>query len=84
VDYNLLYKINLLSRFTVKNLVIIFKVDVPLPQAYVTIDDFGYHVYAILFSCPQRLLNYLVFKYFDLVYQIRVVCIKFDIKKLLL
>jgi hypothetical protein len=26
----------------------------------------------------------LVFKYFDLVYQIRVVCFKFNIKKLLL
>jgi hypothetical protein len=27
------------------------------------------------FPAPKRLLNYLVFKYFDLVYQIRVVCI---------
>jgi len=43
-DNDLLYKINLLSKFTAKNRVIIFKADVPLPQAYVTIDDFGYHV----------------------------------------
>jgi hypothetical protein len=33
-----------LSKFTAKNRVIIFKADVALPQAYVTIDDFGYHI----------------------------------------
>ena len=33
----------LLSKFTAKNRVIICKADVPLPQAYVTIDDFGYN-----------------------------------------
>jgi hypothetical protein len=43
-DNDLLYKKFLLLKFTVKNRVIIFKADVPLPQSYVTIDDFGYHV----------------------------------------
>jgi hypothetical protein len=43
-DNDLLYKKFLLLKFTAKNRVIIFKADVPLPQAYVTIDDFGYHV----------------------------------------
>ena len=40
-DNDLLYKKFLLLKFTAKNRVIIFKADVPLPQAYVTIDDFG-------------------------------------------
>jgi len=40
----LLYiKINFLSKFTAKNRVIIIKADVPLPQAYVTLDDVDYH-----------------------------------------
>jgi hypothetical protein len=52
-DNDLLYKIIFLSKFTANNRVIIFKADVPLPQEYVTIEDFGYNDYAFYLPAPK-------------------------------
>lgn len=47
-------------------LVIIIKMKVLLPQAQVTLTDFGYPTWALSFICFQRLIYYLTFQYFDL------------------
>jgi hypothetical protein len=55
----------LLLKFTVLNNVIIIKINVLLPQAHVTLPDFGDHVSALWFTCSQCVLNYLALQPFD-------------------
>ena len=47
------------------NNVIITNTKVPIPQAYVTLDDFGYRAYILWVYCSQTLYNDLAFQSFD-------------------
>ena len=57
---------------------VIIKTKVILSQAQVTLEDFGYPVQALWFSCSKRLFYSLAFKYF-LIESTYVVRTKFDI-----
>ena len=67
------------------NNLIIIKAKDPLPQAYMTLSDFGCPGWSLWYYCSQECWDYLVYQSFDFEHtwwrwiQRRVVCAKFDV-----